>query len=477
MPDHFTLDDEFQDSILSHFVAHPEKFLAYGEILQPSYFQGAQATVIAYALLDYVKKYGKPPSWATLKQLALDQNKRLSLADDAEVIKYVEQIREHDTSDVDFVVARVITFARERATVNAIKKAVELIKEKKTPEDGFVKLFQDALQVGQNLDDLGLVFHMDYETVIDRVTKSDYGTLSGFPQWDRIWKRGWGPGWLVTFVAPPKRYKTAVCMNLALNVISPMQGGDVLYYPCEITQELAFCRGLTNITQKGMNYLYENPEKFKEMAKTAVVTSVAGNLVIKGYAAGTATITTIRNHARLAIQQFGLKKLKAIIIDYADTVLPAGTYEKEYLRQAGIYTEARALGAEFGVPVIMPDRMTKEATDSRVPNMKAFQGAFAKGGIVDVAIGLCMTEDEYAENIFRTFVFINRHGAAFQHFRGKVDPETMTVDIGEEIPYEPEDERSGDGDRKPRRKGGKKSSDFDDDAFADDPRTKKRIDE
>jgi replicative DNA helicase len=459
MADHFVLDDEFQDSIISHFIAHPDKFLAYGEILQPSYFQGAQATVIAYALLDYVKKYGKPPSWATLKQLALDQNKKLSLADDAEVLKYITQLREHDTGDADFVVARVISFAKERATVNAIKKSVELIKEKKVPADGFVKLFQDALQVGENINDLGLIFHVDFEQVIDKITKSDYGTMTGYPQWDRIWKRGWGPGWLVTLVAPPKRYKTAVCMNLALNIISPMQGGDVLYYPCEITQELAFARGMTNITQKGMSYLYENPEKFKELTQTAMVTSAAGNLVIKGYPAGTATIMTIRNHARLAIQQFKLKTLRAIIIDYADTVLPAGTYEKEYLRQAGVYTEARALGAEFKVPVIMPDRMTKEATDARVPNQKAFQGAFAKGGIVDVAIGLCMTEDEYAENIFRTFVFVNRHGAAFQHFRGKVDPETMTVDLGEEIPYEPEDDSN---DFK-KKKSKKRRGDFDDD--------------
>lgn len=472
MADHFVLDDEFQDTILSHFVAHSDKFLAYGEVLLPSYFQGAQATVIAYALLEYVKKYGKAPSWPTLKQLALDQNKRLALADDAEVIKYVEQLRDHDTSDADFVVSRVVAFAKERATINAIKKAVELIKEKKAPEDGFVKLFQDALQVGENLSDMGLVFHADFAEVIDRITKSDYGTMTGYPQWDRIWKRGWGPGWLVTLVAPPKRYKTAVCMNLALNIISPMQGGDVLYYPCEITQELAFARGLTNVTQKGMNFLYENPEKFKELAKTAMITSAAGNLVLKGYPAGTATITTIRNHARLAVQQFGLKNLKAIIIDYADTINPSGTYEKEYLRQAGIYTEARALGAEFKCPVIMPDRMTKEATDAKVPNQKAFQGAFAKGGIVDVAIGLCMTEDEYAENIFRTFVFVNRHGAAFQHYRGKVDPETMTVDLGEEIPYEPEEENEFKTKGRKKRKG-----DLDDDFDDKDPRATKRIDE
>ena len=187
---------------------------------------------------------------------------------------------------------------------------------------------------------------------------------------------------------------TGMCLNVVLNIISPMIEGDVLYYPCEITQELAFARALTNVTQKGMNYLYDNPEKFKEAAGEAIMTHAAGNLVMKGYPAGTATIQTIRNHARMAIQKYNLKKLKAIVIDYADTVLPSGTFEKEYLRQAGVYTEARALGAEFNCPVIMPDRCTKEATDQRVPNMRAFQGAFAKGGIVDVAIGLCVQSDQ-----------------------------------------------------------------------------------
>lgn len=784
MPEQFTFDDEFQDSIISHFIASPDKFLCYGDVLQPSFFQGAQSTVTAHALLDYVRKYGKSPSWTTLRQLAIDQNKKLALAEDAEVIQYIDKLRDLDADDTEYVVSKVISFARERATVNAIKKSIELIRDNKTPDDGFVKLFQDALQVGQNLDDLGYVFHVDYEAIIKKVTNEDYGTPTGYRQWDTIWRRGWGPGWLVVILAPPKSYKclspntlvmmhngsirqakdvsvgdklmgddstprnvthagygkgpmyrvtclndgssyvcndahilclksedgrdleieakdfyalcqktptmgtrywqgfkvgveflekevpldpywlglwlgdgssrhagiavgdrdpeirefiyqyaktlgllvsecrstgcsdvricaykrgpdhkskfkwksnpimekmrdlnliknkhvpntykinsrklrmellaglidsdgyadpdsgfkfvnmnktliddvhwlalslgfnsriiefktgikrtgfvgsamavviagnvesvptrlprkklknskkhrflnhkikiepigdgdyygfaidgnhrfllgdftvthnTGLCVNLALNVISPMVGGDVLYYPCEITSELAFARALTNITQKPLRYLYNSPEKFSEAAKEAMVRSAAGTLVIKGYPAGTTTLATIRNHARMAKQQYKLKNLRAIIIDYADTVLPSGTFEKSYLSQAAVYTEARAIGAEFGCPVIMPDRMTKEATDQRVPSMKAFQGAFAKGGIVDVAIGICMTDAERAQNILRTFVFVNRHGPVFQHFRGKVDPETMLIDLGEEIPYDPDE--------------------------------------
>lgn len=440
LAENFKFDREFQDSILVHFLAEPEKFLVYGEILKPSYFEGAQATIVAYALMGYIKDYGKAPKWPTLKQLAIEQNKKLSLAVDDEVLEYIAKLREMDTTDGDFVVSRVIGFARERATVNAIRSAIDMMKEGKTPEDGFTKFFQEATQVGQNIEDLGLLFHADYEKVIDKITRMDYGSPTGYPQWDKIWRRGWGPGWLIVLLAPPKRYKTGMCLNLALNMISPMVEGDVLYYPCEITQELAFARALTNITRLGTNVIYDSPGKFIEASKAAILTHAAGNLIIKGYPAGTATIQTIRNHAKMAIAHYGIKKLKAIIIDYADTVQPSGKYEKEYMKQAGVYTEARALGAEFKCPVIMPDRMTKEATNKKTPDMQAFQGAYAKGGIVDAAIGMCMTEEEYSQNILRTFVFVNRHGQAFQHFRGKVDPETMFIDIGEEIPYEPEED-------------------------------------
>lgn len=442
MADNYKFESEFQDSILVHFIAEPERFMVYGEILKPSYFEGAQATIVAYALMNYIKEYGKVPRWPTLKQMAIEQNKKLSLAVDSEVIGYIERLREMDASDGDYVLSKVISFARERATVNAIRSAIDLMKEGKTPDDGFTSLFQEATQIGQNLEDMGLLFHADYEKVIEKITKTDYGSPTGYRQWDKIWRRGWGPGWLVVFLAPPKRYKTGICLNLALNMISPMCEGDVLYYPCEITQELAFARALNNITRQGMNVIYDNPGKFIESAKAAIQTHAAGNLIIKGYPAGTATIQTIRNHAKRAISHFGLKKLKAIIIDYADTVQPSGKYEKEHLRQAGVYTEARALGAEFNCPIIMPDRMTKEATNKKTPDMQAFQGAYAKGGIVDVAIGMCMTEEEYSQNVLRTFVFVNRHGQAFQHFRGKVDPETMFIDVGEEIPYEPEEDGS-----------------------------------
>jgi hypothetical protein len=81
--------------------------------------------------------------------------------------------------------------------------------------------------------------------------------------------------------------------------------------------------------------------------------------------------------------------------------------------------------------------------------MKSFQGAFEKAGIVDAAIGLCATDEEYKHDRVRYFVFLNRHGEAYKHYDGTVDPQRMKMTVGQEIDYTPEDE---DDDAKPRRK-------------------------
>ena len=77
----------------------------------------------------------------------------------------------------------------------------------------------------------------------------------------------------------------------------------------------------------------------------------------------------------------------------------------------------------------MPDRCNKETVDRPTPDMKAFQGAFQKGAIVDVAFGLCATEDEMKANVLRWFNFLNRHGQAYQHIAGKVKPDTWLVEL------------------------------------------------
>lgn len=444
MPDIETFDftSEFQNLVLACWIRHPEKFLCYGPILNPRSFSGVQSTLTASALYKFYTKHGRFPSWRMLKQLVLDEAAQLDSSRD-EAASYLDQLLEIDTVDVDVVATRVRDFMRERALLSAVRKVVENIQDGKAKAKvDVIQLFEDALQIGQNLDELGLVFHDDIDRVVDKVTARGYGLKTGIQMVDEVWPNGWMPGWLIVPLAPPKRYKTMFCLNVAMNVVSPAIGKNVFYYSCEISQELAMTRGLSKLTGLTQNDMFKDPARFKSAAHDAAPDMIAGYLVFKDFAAGTATIQDLRAHTTLVMRQLGIEP-HLIIIDYAETVLPSERKNQDHREQANIYTEARALGKYFNCPVLMPDRCNGETVDKPVPNMRSFQGAFQKAGIVDGAIGLCATEAEYQLNTIRGFIFINRHGKAFQHFRGQVDPEKMHIQFDEEIPYEPE-ERGGD---------------------------------
>lgn len=447
-------DSDFQDLVLACWIRHPERFIAYGSILNPKSFSGVHSTIAAQVLQKHYDKTGEFPAWRLFKQLTLDEAARLE-TDREEIKSYLGRLLKIDTKDCDSVVEQVRDFMRERAILAAIRTTLDSIdKGKEIPRGELIKPFEEAIMVGQNLDDVGYVLHADIDKVVDKVTERGYGLRTGNKMFDTVWKHGWMPGWLVILLAPPKRWKTLTSINTAMNVVGPTIGRNVFYYSCEISQELATTRMLSNLTGLSQDYMFDNPEDFKRAAHEAKENQLAGYMVIKGFSAGTTTIQDIKAHALTIKRQLQIDP-HLIVIDYAETIAPSVRKKQDHREQADIYTEARALGHFFKCPVLMPDRCNAETVGMAVPNMRSFQGAFQKAGIVDAAIGLCATDEEYQQNVVRGFVFINRHGKAYQHWRGTVDAESMQISFDEEIPYEPEEDSADNGKKK---RGGKPKS-------------------
>ncbi len=652
MAQNFPYTAEYQNLLIACLVEKSAEFEWIAPELRPNYFTGSQPTVVARCLIEYHKSYSRFPSWTVLRELSLRESAKVKddNSDDS-INEFLDEVKKLDTRDWEHVRDNVTGFLRERAYVVALQKAVKYLQDDKVPETGLSPLFDEASKVGQNLDDMGFIFHADVDRVVKMVTANTYGVQTGFPMLDKIWKNGWGPGWLIVPLAPPKRFKcqhpdteilmkdgatkriceikvgdqvmgddstprnvlscgdgygplyrveqangddyivnedhvlclkrpgctafaeitakdylrqpkrfkqqwkgykvgvefresplpsdpyckgrqlgseaaknipfayrvnsrrvrlkllaglidesgiyasscgfiftsaseelckdacwiarslgfkasvkcgkkrcvvriqgkiseipvvllheapwkdsdnahdctsikvsrisdgkwfgievdgdhrylhsdftvthnSATCINLATNMISPQIAGDVIYYACEISQELAMTRAMCNISGLSGDYMFETPEKFAADVKKKMEEAVAGNLLFKSFASKAASITDIRSHARAAVKQYGLN-LKAIFIDYAETVKgDADKNEPEYRKSAAVYTGARALGAELGCCVVMPDRCNKDTTDKPVPSMTSFQGSFEKAGIVDVAFGLCVHRDQ-----------------------------------------------------------------------------------
>lgn len=438
----YNFASDFEDLVIACMIGHPDRFIGYVGVIEPGHFNGMHAFLCVQALTDYYQKYSHYPTWQVLGQLTQQMARKMGEAEKgAELALYIQKLSAMDTKDVEYIAEQTVNFAREKAVLNAARKLVDMVREGKNPENGAVKLFEDALKIGSNLENLGYVYHRDIDVVLDLLERQDYGVPTGYPLFDELWKGGWAPGWLIVPLAPPKRYKTAFCINLALNMVGPVIHQDVFYFACEISQELACFRAMMRHSQLTKENFYQNPVEFRRAVHEGVQIKVGGNLVVKSFPSKTATIQDIKAHAKLLMSTYGYKP-KAIIVDYAETIKPSNAKGvSDWRQQSDIYTEARAMGSELGCCVIMPDRCTKEACDSIVPDMKAFQGAFEKAGIVDIAIGLCCTEAEYANGQIRFFTFIDRHNEGHRYFRGTVDASRMTVEITEKLVYVPDQDK------------------------------------
>jgi len=437
----FNFSNDYQDLILACWMRHPEKFVLYGQILRNEYFTGLNAALAAKCLIECITKHGVSPTPTVLGDLMFQEFTKLGNEEQvADALDYIRKLSEINTRNVDEVKDRLVSFCKERAIIHACSKVVEAVKTNTGHKINPITLIEEALMIGYDIKDDGIHLNQQYHEVIDRVTAETYGIRTGYPIFDEIWKTGWGPGWLVTIIAPPKRFKTCCCLNLALNMAGPQVGEHVFYYACEIGEDLAAWRMLCRLSGTTDNEAKTHPIQFAQDSYRAILAGLNGEVFIKGFSSKMATIQDIRLHAKHIINTTG-KQPKAIFIDHAECIRPSAQLNKtvpDYRQQSDIYTEARALASELKCTVIMPDRCNKETVDKNVPDMKSFQGAFEKAGIVDVAIGLCATPKEHLNHRIRAFVFLNRHGSAFHHIGGTVDPERMNIEFTERLKYDPD---------------------------------------
>lgn len=461
--DQFYFLEEFQDLILACLLRAPAKFAAIGHLLKPEYFWGNHAAKLCEMLQEYHEKHRTYPAFSAVGQYTADQYGRENTDLAGEMLGYLKKLSKLNTRDWHYVRDRLVFFCRERALIKAIQDSSAQIKTGQWPESGFAPLFDHAMRVGQDVENLGFRMVEDADKVIDMITSVNYGVKTGYTLLDEVWPVGWGRGWLVSILAPPKSYKTTFALNLALNMTSKFLGKNAVnihYYACEISAELALARAYCRVAKQSMKTLYKDTERFRASMHEGLAKSWkggAGNFLAKSFPSKGASIADIRAHALNAIEALEWEP-RVIFIDHAETIRApkTGRDMSDWRAQAEVYTQARALAQELDCVVVLPDRCNKETVDRDVPSMTSFQGSFEKAGIVDVAIGLCQTEIERTKNEIRYFNFVNRHGDQFGYWRGKVTPDHMKMSLTHPLDFEMERKKYEE-EKQERRTGNRKA--------------------
>jgi hypothetical protein len=151
--DKFNFSDDFQDLILACMVRHPHKFTLEGEVIAPKLFNGPAAYDAAYEFREWLKEHKTFPDFTILGNLVYQRYAMRNPDRAKECVEYVKKLSRLDTSNADGVRGMVAAFAKERAVQNALRVAMDASYQGKEVEGGLVKLFDDALAVGTNLNE------------------------------------------------------------------------------------------------------------------------------------------------------------------------------------------------------------------------------------------------------------------------------------------------------------------------------------
>jgi hypothetical protein len=465
----FPFGYEGQDLLLACMCRAPEFFAGIGPLVKPEYMWGLASTQVCGYMQDLRNEYGHYPTFDYLDLYIQRQCGREKEARYNECHDYLKKLREIDTRDAKGMAREVGHFCRYRAVLIAVRLVVQQMKDDKVP-DNVVPMFEEALRVGADTSEVGVCYWDEMPDVVRELTAKNWGIRTGYQLLDEVWINGWGPGWLIVPLAPPKGMKSMFAMNLALNMCrrtARPHPVPVFYYACELSAQLTCARGYCLQAGLNMKEMHASPGRFIAQATERMNRDFddpkgrAGQILVKGFASKTASIADIKAHALASSERFAIKP-RVIVIDHAETIKPAKRVKdaSDHRQQADIYTEARAMGEELGACVIMPDRCNRETVNHAVPNMTSFQGAFQKAGEVDVAIGLCQTIDESHDGEVRYFIFLNRHGKQYDYFKGRVETDRFTMRVDKALDYALEMERWEEererkrGDRRPRRHTG-----------------------
>jgi hypothetical protein len=203
-----------------------------------------------------------------------------------------------------------------------------------------------------------------------------------------------------------------------------------LHYTLELGEAYVGRRYDAFFSKIPVDTITQNKEKIEE-----IIPELPGQLIIKEFPTGRATISTIEAHIQ-KVTSLGVTP-DMIIIDYVDLL----STKKRTVDRKGeiddIYTSTKGLARELNIPIWSVSQVNRAgAKDDIVEGDKA-AGSYDKIMITDVCISLSRKRKDKVNGTGRFHIMKNRYGIDGLTFGVKADTSTGHFEVHD---YNPEDE-------------------------------------
>ena len=397
----------FQIKVLSSLLTHKEFLVNIQDILSDEYFDNQAHKWIIKEVIRYYDKYHTTPSMDILKvEVKKIDNEVLQLS----VKEQLREAYQASDEDLEYVQEEFTGFCKNQQIKKALMSSVDLLKA--GDFDSIKSIISNALQAGNDknvgheyLKDLESRFREDARTTIPtpwtRINEllqgglgnGDFGLIFGNP--------GGGKSWSL----------------VALGGFAVKMGYNVVHYTLELGEQYVGRRYDAFFSRIPVDRILKNRERIEE-----IIPSLEGELIIKEFPTGRATMSTIESHIT-KITDMGVKP-DLVIIDYVDLL---GTKKKTADRKGeidDIYQSTKGLARQLDIPIWSVSQVNRAgAKDDIVEGDKA-AGSYDKIMITDVCISLSRKKADKVNGTGRFHIMKNRYGIDGLTFGVEADTST-----------------------------------------------------
>ncbi len=402
----------FQVKVISSLLTHKEFLTNIHDIISEEYWDNQAHRWIIKEIINYYDKYHTTPSMDILKvEMKKVENEVLK-------VSIREQLREaYQTSDEDleYVQEEFSTFCKNQQLKKALLSSVDLLKA--GDYDSIKTLVENALKSGQDKN----VGH-EYNKDIESRFREDARTVVATP-WERIndiLQGGLGNGDFGLIFGNPGGGKS--WSLVALGGYAVRMGYNVLHYTLELGEQYVGRRYDAFFSKIPVDRIIRSRDKIEE-----IIPEIPGQLIIKEFPTGRATISTIESHIR-KVEDLGVKA-DLIIIDYVDLLSTKKRTADRKGEIDDIYTSTKGLARELDVPIWSVSQVNRAGAKDDVIEGDKAAGSYDKIMITDFCLSLSRKAKDKVNGTGRFHIMKNRYGMDGLTFGVKADTSTGHFEV------------------------------------------------
>ena len=403
---------EFQVKALSSLLTHKEFLTNIHDIISEEFFENPAHKWAIKEILKYYDKYHTTPTLETLKiELQKVDNEVLQVS----IKDQLKQAYVASDEDLAYVQEEFTNFCRNQQLKKALMTSVDMLKA--GDFEAIRILVDDALKAGQDKN----VGH-EYIKDIEERYRDNARTVIATP-WDKInglLQGGLGNGDFGLIFGNPGGGKS--WSLVALGGYAVRLGYNVLHYTLELGEDYVGKRYDAFFTQIPVNKTDQLKPKAEE-----IVPKLPGQLIIKEYPTGRATVSTIESHIA-KVANMGVKP-DLVLIDYVDLLSSRKRTRERKEEIDDIYGSTKGLARELNIPIWSVSQVNRAGAKDEIIEGDKAAGSYDKLMITDFSMSLSRKKEDKVKGTGRFHIMKNRYGMDGLTFAVKADTATGHFEV------------------------------------------------